>query len=137
METYYGQDRKNYHTFRLSDEEEVIFRKLMDKYGYTSISSFIRDAILDEKLTVEICQDPVKYDYSHSIRQLITAIPTLDKRWIRAEKEFMDACNIPGVDPALIHRHANRIRLIVVELVGKLEYLINLLGESHEKKSDL
>ena len=86
METYYGQDRKNYHTFRLSDEEEVIFRKLMDKYGYTSISSFIRDAILDEKLTVEICQDPVKYDYSHSIRQLITAIPTLDKRWIRCKR---------------------------------------------------
>ena len=80
METYYGQDRKNYHTFRLSDEEEVIFRKLMDKYGNTSISAFIRDVILDEKLTVEICQDPVKYDYSHSTRQLITAIPTLDKR---------------------------------------------------------
>ena len=134
METYYGQDRNNYHTFRLSDEEEVIFRKLMDKYGYTSISSFIRDAILDEKLTVEICQDPVKYDYSHSIRQLITAITTLDKRWTRAEKEFMDACNIPGVDPALIHRHANRVRRIVVELVNKLEYLIKLLGESHEKK---
>ena len=74
------------------------------------------------------------YDYSHSIRQIITAIPTLDKRWIRAEKAFMDACNIPSVDPALIHRHSNRIRLIVVELVGKLEYLINLLGESHEKK---
>ena len=134
METYYGQDRKNYHTFRLSDEEEVIFRKLMDKYGYTSISSFIRDAILDEKLTVEICQDTVKYDYSHSIRQLITAITTLDKRWTRAEKEFMDACNIPGVDPALIHRHANRVRRIVVELVNKLEYLTKLLGESHEKE---
>lgn len=133
METYYGQDRKNYHTFRLSDEEEVIFRKLMDKYGYTSISSFIRDAILYEKLTVEICQDPVKYDYSHSIKQLIAAIPTLDKRWIRAEKEFTDACNIPGVDPTLIHRHAYRVRRIVVELVNKLEYLIKLLGESHEK----
>ena len=98
------------------------------------ISAFIRDTILDEKLTVEISQDPVKYDYSHSIRQLITAIPTLDKRWIRAEQEFMVACNIPGVDPTLIHRHANRIRLIVVELVGKLEYPIKLLGESHEKK---
>lgn len=105
----------------------------MSEHGYHSISAFIRDAILDYKLTVEICQDPVKYDYSHSIRQLITAIPTQDKRWIRAEKEFMDACNIPGVDPTLIHRHANRIRLIVVELVGKLEYLINLLRESHEK----
>ena len=52
METYYGQDRQNYHTFRLSDEEEVIFRKLMDKYVYTSISSFIRDAILDRKLSI-------------------------------------------------------------------------------------
>ena len=106
----------------------------MKELGYHSISAFIRDAILDKKLTVEICQDPVKYDYSHSIRQLITAIPTLDKRWIRAEKEFMDACNIPGVDPTIIHRHAYRVRRIVVELVNKLEYLTKLLGESHEKK---
>lgn len=124
METFYGQNRRNYHTY--------VFAK-MEKLGYHSISTFIRDTILDEKLTVEICQDPVKYDYSHSIRQLITAIPTLDKRWIRAEKEFMDACNIPGVDPALIHRHANRIRLSIVELVGKMDYLRHLLGESHEK----
>ena len=105
----------------------------MEKLGYHSISAFIRDAILDEKLTVEICQDPVKYDYSHSLRQLITAITTLDKRWTRAEKEFMDACNIPGVDPALIHRHVNRVRLIIVELIGKMDYLRHLLGESHEK----
>ena len=137
METYYGQDRKNYHTFRLSDEEEVVFRKLMDKYGYTSISSFIRDAILDRKLKVVVYQHPVKYDHTHSIRQLMTNIMTLDKRWIRAEAKFEAACRIPGVDPDTIHRHANRIRLIVVELVGKLEYLIKLLGESHEKKSNL
>ncbi len=134
MEIFYGQNRRNYHTFRLSDEEELFVFAQMKKLGYHSISASIRDAILDEKLTVEICQNPLKYDYSHSIRQLITVIPTLDKRWIRAEKEFMDACNIPGVAPTLIHRYANRIRLIVVELVNKLEYLINLLGESYEKK---
>ena len=134
METYYGQDRKNYHTFRLSDEEEVIFRKLMDKYGYTSISSFIRDAILDRKLKVVVYQHPVKYDHTHSIRQLMTNIMTLDKRWIRAEKAFMDVCNIPEVDPALIHRHAYRVRRIVVELINKLDYLTKLLGESQEKK---
>ena len=134
METFYGQNRRNYHTFRLSDEEELYVFAKMKELGYHSISAFIRDAIPDEKLTVEICQDPVKYDYSHSIRQLITAIPTLDKRWILAEMEFVNVCNIPGVDPTLIHRHANRIRLIVVELVGKLEYLIKLLGKSHEKK---
>lgn len=133
METFYGQNRRNYHTFRLSDEEELYVFAKMKELGYHSISAFIRDAILYEKLTVEICQDPVKYDYSHSIKQLIAAIPTLDKRWIRAEKEFTDACNIPGVDPTLIHRHAYRVRRIVVELVNKLEYLIKLLGESHEK----
>ena len=133
METYYGQDRKIYHTFRLSDEEEVIFRKLMDKYGYTSISSFIRDAILDRKLKVVVYQHPVKYDHTHSIRQFMTNIMTLDKRWIRAEAKFEAACRIPGVDPDIIHRHANRIRLIIVELVGKMDYLRRLLGESHEK----
>lgn len=133
METFYGQNRRNYHTFRLSDEEELYVFAKMKELGYHSISAFIRDAILDEKLTVEISQDLVKYDYSHSIRQLITAIPTRDKRWIRAEKEFVDACYIPGLDPTLIHRHAYRVRRIVVELVNKLEYLINLLGESHEK----
>ena len=134
METYYGQDRKNYHTFRLSDEEEVIFRKLMDKYGYTSISSFIRDAILDRKLKVVVYQHPVKYDHTHSIRQLMTNIMTLDKRWIRAEAKFEAACRIPGVDPDTIYRHANRIRLIIVELVGKMDYLRRLLGESHERR---
>ena len=99
METFYGQNRRNYHTFRLSDEEELFVFAQMKKFGYHSISAFIRDAVLDEKLTVEICQDPVKYDYSRSIRQLITAIPVLDKRWARAEKEFVNACNIPGSHP--------------------------------------
>lgn len=134
METYYGQNRKNFHTIRLSDEEEQIIKKKMAEYGYYSVSSFIRDAILDEKLTVEIYQDPVKYDYSHSIQQLITAIMTLDKRRVRAEKDFNKACDIPGINPDIIHRHANRIRLIVVELVGKLDYLRRLLEKSHEEK---
>ena len=40
----------------------------------------------------------------------------------------------PRSRPALIHRHAYRVRRIVVELVNKLEYLTKLLGESHEKK---
>ena len=56
------------------------------------------------------------------------------QRCIRANKEFMAASNIPGVDPALIHRHAYRVRRIVVELVNKLEYLASMLEESHEKK---
>ncbi len=73
-------NRRNFHTVRLSDEEELYVFAKMEKLGYHNISAFIRDAILDEKLIVEICHDPVKYDYSRSIRQLITAIPTLDKR---------------------------------------------------------
>ena len=32
------------------------------------------------------------------------------------------------------HCHAYRVRRIAVELVNKLEYLIKLLGESHEKE---
>lgn len=64
----------------------------------------------------------------------MTNIMTLDKRWIRAEAKFEAACRIPGVEPDTIHRHANRIKPIIVELVGKLDYLRHLLGESHQKK---
>ena len=132
--TFCDSDRRNYHTFRLSDEEELYVFAKMKELGYHSISAFIRDAILDRKLKVVVYLHPVKYDHTHSIRQLMTNIMTLDKRWIRAEAKFEAACRIPGVDPDTIHRHANRIRLIIVELVGKLEYLRHLLGESHEKK---
>ena len=38
----------------------------------------------------------------------------------------MDACNIPRVDPALIHRHAYKVKRIVVELVYKLEFSRNM-----------
>ena len=100
--TFCDSDRRNYHTFRLSDEEELYVFAKMKELGYHSISAFIRDAILDEKLTVEICQDPVKYDYSHSIRQLITAIPTLDKRWICIESPSLFDINICHLRKILI-----------------------------------
>ena len=45
----------------------------------------------------------------------------------------VDPVMMPFLDPALIHLHAYKVRRIVVELVNKLEYLTNLLGESHEK----
>lgn len=48
--------------------------------------------------------------------------------------KFEAACRIPGVALDTIHHHANRIRLIIVELVCKMDYLIHLLGDSHEKK---
>ena len=95
----------------------------MKELGYHSISAFIRDAILDEKLTVKSVRIP---------SSTITHTPSGSSS--QPSLHWMDACNIPGVDPALIHRHANRIRLIIVELVGKMDYLRHLLGESHEKK---
>lgn len=100
--TFCDSDRRNYNTFRLSDEEELYVFAKMKELGYHSISAFIRDAILDEKLTVEICQYPVKYDYSHSIGQLITVIPTLDKRWICIESPSFFDINICHLRKILI-----------------------------------
>ena len=64
METEYGQNRKYFHNVRFSPEEEKIIRERMEKYNYTRVSDFIRDAVLDKRLTqrqvVEI--EPYKID---------------------------------------------------------------------------
>lgn len=51
METEYGQNRKYFHNVRFSSEEEKIIRERMEKYNYTRVSDFIRDAVLDKRLT--------------------------------------------------------------------------------------
>ena len=101
----------------------------MGKYNYTRVSDFIRDAVLDKRLTqrqvVEI--EPYKIDNNRLVPQVIDAIRTYDFRLARAIMAFEDALNIPYVDPELIHRPARRLRLIGAALGGKIEWLIRFM----------
>ena len=100
-----------------------------DKNNYTRVSDFIRDAVLDKRLTqrqvVEI--EPYKIDNNRLIPQVIDAIRTYDFRLVRAITVFEEALNIPYVDPELIHMHARRLRLIGAALGGKIEWLIRFM----------
>ena len=77
---YASQNRKYFHNLRFSPEEEKIIRERMGKYNYTRVSDFIRDAVLDKRLTqrpvVEI--EPYKIDNNRLIPQVIDAIRTYD-----------------------------------------------------------
>lgn len=130
METEYGQNRKYFHNVRFSPEEEKIIRERMEKYNYTRVSDFIRDAVLDKRLTqrqvVEV--EPYKIDNNRIIPQVIDAIHTYDFRLVRAITAFEEAINIPYVDPELIHMHARRLRLIGAALGGKIEWLIRFMA---------
>ena len=103
----------------------------MEKYNYTRVSDFIRDAVLDKRLTqrqvVEI--EPYKIDNNRLVPQVIDAIRTYDFRLVRAIAAFEEALNIPYVDPELIHMHARRLRLIgaAPALGGKIEWLIRFM----------
>ena len=80
METYYGQRRTYFHNVRFSPEEERILQKRKEKYRYDTVSDFIRDTVLDKRLTqrpvVEI--EPYKIDNNRLIPQVIDAIRTYD-----------------------------------------------------------
>ena len=129
METYYGQRRTYFHNVRFSPEEEKILQKRKDKYRYDTVSDFIRDTVLDKRLTqrqvVEI--EPYKIDNNRIIPQVIDAIRTYDFRLARALTAFEEALNIPYVDPELIHMHARRLRLIGAALGGKIAWLIRFM----------
>ena len=101
METEYDQNRKYFHNVRFSPEEEKIIRERMEKYNYIRVSDFIRDAVLDKRLTqrqvVEI--EPYKIDNNRLIPQVIDAIHMYDFRLARAIAAFEEALNIPYMDP--------------------------------------
>ena len=129
METYYGQRRTYFHNVRFSPEEERILQKRKEKYRYQTVFDFIRDTVLDKRLTqrqvVEI--EPYKIDNNRIIPQVIDAIRTYDFRLARALTAFEEALNIPYVDPELIHMHARRLRLIGAALGGKIAWLIRFM----------
>ena len=60
-------------------------------------------------------------------------ITSLKHMVCRAQKDFQEALKHPGTDPELINRHATRFRLITATLANRMNELITLLGEGHEK----
>ena len=72
MKTYYDPRRTYFHNIRFSYEEDKRLRKLMKECGFSSVSDFIRAAVLDKRLTqsqvVEI--EPYKIDNNRLIPQV-------------------------------------------------------------------
>ena len=137
METEYGQNRKYFHNVRFSPEEEKIIRERMEKYNYTRVSDFIRDAVLDDQIKVVtvVHQDPIRKDYTVLIKSTVECIRVLEARMTRAQKDFQEALKHPGTDPELINRHATRFRLITATLANRMNELITSLGEGHEQEN--
>ena len=134
METYYGQRRTYFHNVRFSYMQDKELKRRTKKFGYPSVSEYIRAAALDDeiKVTTEVYQSPVKKDYTVLIKSVVETIRILGKRMLRAQNDFERALNFPGTDPELINRHATRLRLITATLANCMNELITLLGEGHE-----
>ena len=135
MKTYYDQRRTYFHNIRFSYEEDKRLRKLMKEYGFSSVSDFIRAAVLDDEIKVvtEVYQSPIRKDYTELIKSTVECIRTLDFRMRRAQDDFQKAIKCPGVDPEFIEAQAYRLRLITATLGNRMNELITLLGERHEK----
>ena len=129
MNNYYDPRRTYFHNVRFSGVQEKNLQERRKKFRFKSVSDFIRDAVLDKRLTqrqvVEI--EPYKIDNNRLVPQVIDAIRTYDFRLVRAITAFEEALNIPYVDPELIHMHARRLRLIGAALGGKIEWLIRFM----------
>ena len=109
----------------------------MEKYNYTRVSDFIRDAVLDKRLTqrqvVEI--EPYKIDNNRLVPQVIDAIRTYDFRLALAITAFEEAIYIPYVDPELIYIHARRLRLIGAALGGIEAIYLGAMMSDEEKQT--
>ena len=75
----------------------------------------------------------IRKDYTELIKSTVECIRTLDFRMRRAQKDFQEAIKCPGVDPVFIEAQAYMLRLITATLGNRMNELIALLGEGHEK----
>ena len=129
MNNYYDPRRTYFHNVRFSGVQEKNLQERRKKFRFKSVSDFIRDAVLDKRLTqrqvVEI--EPYKIDNNRFVPQVIDAIRTYDFRLVQAITAFEEALNIPYVDPEQINMHARRLRLIGAALGGKIEWLIRFM----------
>ena len=93
------------------------------------------EAVLDDEIKVvtEVNQDPIRKDYTELIKSTVECIRTLGFRMLRAQKDFQEAIKCPGVDPEFIEAQAYRSCLIAATLGNRMNELITLLGEGHEK----
>ena len=134
MEKYHDPRLNCSHNVRFSCVQDKELKRRTKKFGFPSVSEYIRAAALDDeiKVTTEVYQSPVKKDYTVLIKSVVETIRLLDKRMLRAQADFEKALNFPGTDPELINRHATRFRLITATLGNRMNELITLLGEGHE-----
>ena len=134
MEKYHDPRLIYSHNVRFSYMQDKELKRRAKKFGFPSVSEYIRAAALDDeiKVTTEVYQSPVKKDYTVLIKSVVETIRLLDKRMLRAQADFEKALNFPGTDPELINRHATRFRLITATLANRMNELITLLGEGHE-----
>ena len=134
MEKYHDPRLNCSHNVRFSYVQDKELKRRAKKFGFPSVSEYIRAAALDDeiKVTTEVYQSPVKKDYTVLIKSVVETIRLLDKRMLRAQNDFENALNFPGTDPELINRHATRFRLITATLANRMNELITLLGEGHE-----
>ena len=134
MEKYHDPRLNCSHNVRFSYVQDKELKRRAKKFGFPSVSEYIRAAALDDeiKVTTEVYQSPVKKDYTVLIKSVVETIRILGKRMLRAQNDFERALNFPGTDPELINRHATRLRLITATLANCMNELITLLGEGHE-----
>ena len=135
MKTYYDPRRTYFHNICFSGVEEERLQERRKKFRFESVSDFIRTAVLDDEIKVvtEVNQDPIRKDYTELIKSTVECIRTLDFRMRRAQDDFQKAIKCPGVDPEFIQAQAYRFRLITATLSNRMNELITLLGEGHEK----
>ena len=135
MKTYYDPRRIYFHNIRFSGVEEERLQERRKKFRFESVSDFIRAAVLDDEIKVvtEVYQSTIRKDYTELIKSTVECIRTLDFRMRRAQDDFQKAIKCPGVDPEFIEAQAYRFRLITATLGNRMNELIALLGEGHEK----
>lgn len=120
--------RRHYVGIKLNDEEYAQLISDMKLYSYNSISRYIRDRILNRKITVkkEVVTDN---DIKNNINRLALQISKIGKNYNQVVKKYSASCNMTKNDgsPVINTRATNYYISNLQQLTQKIHEIMKTI----------
>lgn len=136
-----GERKEKIINVRLTEKEHLQLKMQMKNLDYISVSQFIRDKVLDQRIRIRRDVEYTDRNLRNQINSLSTLVAKIGVDYNQATKKFTTLCKSKRADgsPVINSRSANsylkKVAMMTTELKEAMDKVIDIVsGLGNEKK---
>lgn len=136
-----GERKEKIVHVRFSEKEHLQLKMQMENLDYISVSQFIRDKVLDQRIRIRRDVEYTDRSLRNQINSLSTLVAKIGVDYNQATKKFNTLCKAKRADgsPVINSRSANsylkKVAMMTTELKDAMDKVIDIVsGLGTEKK---